>query len=171
MQSGRVVAMFAQYWPESTLLPKIAGRVAFAYRLGGEDAADLLQEVRVAVLEQSPVELLSAGWIFQVARNKAINILRRRCRDREISEQSSDRASGVDGEIVRLVRAQVSLLPERQRQFYELRYRRGMTEREVAKRLDVCRSSVRYLDRLVRGRLGESLASKTERGPKARKAS
>ncbi|MDQ6893996.1 MAG: sigma-70 family RNA polymerase sigma factor [Acidobacteriota bacterium] len=169
MQTRRVIAMPAQYWPESTLLPRIVARAVFAFRLGREDAADLLQDVRVAVLDESPVEILSAGWIFLVAHNKAVDILRARYRERAIAEGLPSDASYFEEEIVCLVRAQVSLLPAEQREFYELRYRRGMTEREVAERLGICRASVRYRDRLVRRTLGESVAPKAAKRQTAEK--
>jgi DNA-binding transcriptional regulator LsrR (DeoR family) len=46
--------------------------------------------------------------------------------------------------------ARVGELPRRLHEFYELRYHEGLSERELARRLHLCRASVRWLDRCCR---------------------
>jgi len=45
-----------------------------------------------------------------------------------------------------LLHARVAELPARLREFYDLRYVQGWSERELVARLGLCRASVRWLD-------------------------
>ena len=135
-------------WLEAPNLGVVGRRVASRYRLTGEESADLLQELRIALWHHGLSESVNAAWVMQVAVHKAVDIVRRRSRDRahdRLLGYTEDRA-GRDPELAYLLHARVKHLPARLRAFYELHYREGLSERDIARRLGICRASVRWLD-------------------------
>ena len=166
--SARVPGMTipASLWLESPYLPRAARRVAIRYSLPEQDVPDLLQELRIALLQTDPARRLNATWIFQTAAHKAVDVVRRRMRSPAAeldaldaldssSCESSPPSSEREAELLHLLRARASLLPPKLKEFYALRYAQGLSQREIARRLGACRASVRWLDRqcvrLIRG--------------------
>ena len=149
----------ASEWLDGPLLARVASRVAWQRGMV-EGASDLLQEIRLAVLRIRPDVLLNATWVFQTARHKASDIAARRwsapvrAGDRE-DPSGSEPGSGPD--MLRLLRARASRLPDDLRTFYGLRYREGLSQRQIASRLGLSRSSIRWMEgrcvRMIRGRL------------------
>ena len=124
-----------------------------------QDTPDLLQEVRLALWKAGPNLSVNATWVFHTANHKAIDFLKRKRRSAEVlalSEGSSS-STEADPSLAHLLRARAALLPSRLRTFYRFRYEEGLSQREIAKRLGLCRGSVRCLDRwclrMVKGRL------------------
>jgi RNA polymerase sigma factor (sigma-70 family) len=141
---------------ESVELTAVVRRVARAQRLDADEAADVEQEVLIALWRRAPDEEVSAGWIAVVAHHKCVDVHRQRSRWRQ-----QDRTLGSllrpfvpSPELALLVRAEADRLTPREREFFELRYAMGLTEREVGVLLGLCRASVRWKDRTCRRRLG-----------------
>jgi RNA polymerase sigma factor (sigma-70 family) len=131
-------------WLESPLLARIVKRVAGQYGILPAEVDDLIQEVRIALWEAEPPVEIKPKWIFVTASHKAVDILRRRWQTGSDAVLSKAVAGGAQ-ELSCLVRAQVALLPKNLRAFCDLRYAEGMTEREIAGRMGLCRASVRWL--------------------------
>jgi len=142
----------AAQWLESPRLTRAAARVAYQYSLGPEDLDDMLQELRIALWKGAPEIRVGASWILQVACHKAVDLVRKQARTRlgDRTLVNSPENQTHDHELVCLLRARVARLPSQLREFYELHYRQGLSERETARSLGLCRSSVRWLDRCCR---------------------
>ncbi len=147
-------------WLASPCLARVASRVAYQYGLPSQDTPDLLQDLRLALWKAGPNLVVNLAWVFHTANHKAVDLLKRRIRlAREISDwpENPSPPGGVDPALVHLLHARAARLPKRLYDFYLLRYEEGLSQREIAKRLNLCRSSVRCLDRrclrMVKGRL------------------
>ena len=133
-----------------------------AYRITGDpdDAADIAQDVFVRAFarlgDRKPEPAFSA-WLTVVARNAALDCLRRRAvRDRYASDVSPRLQRGPE-EIVLLEDAADRIhdalreLPERYRQVVELYYFHGLTYRDIAERLRMPLGTVKtFLYRALR---------------------
>ena len=139
-------------WLESPFLRRAGTRVANQYGLRPDELTELVQELRIALWQARPGIQVSAAWIYRVAQNKAVDILRGRARAHrnETALAATTRQPQHDPELDCLLHARAQTLPERLRQFYKLRYELGLSEREIARYLGVCRASVRWLDRSCR---------------------
>jgi RNA polymerase sigma factor (sigma-70 family) len=149
-------------WLESPYLSRIASRVAYQFRLPAQDAPDLLQEVRLALWQAGPETIVNATWVFHTANHKAADLVRRRARiARENAPLTRDPPleDGAGPALRHLLRARAALLPGRIHAFYMLRYEEGLSQREIAARMGICRGSVRCLDRqclrMVKGFLAQ----------------
>ena len=136
-------------WLESAYLRRAAVRVARQHGLPAEDLPELVQELRIAVWRAGERAPVNVAWIFGVAKHKAVDMVRRRARagrdDQEIA--AAARRRDRDLELDHLLHARVDGLPTRLRQFYDLLYIQGLSEREAGRRLGLCRASVRWLKR------------------------
>ncbi|MDQ6891114.1 MAG: sigma-70 family RNA polymerase sigma factor [Acidobacteriota bacterium] len=127
-------------------------RVRQQYRLSLEERSELLQEVRIALWQHGLEVPVGFAWVARVTVNKAVDLVRRRTRQRahdELLAYVQDRSPG-DQELAYLLQARVEQLPPRLRAFYELHYQEGLSERDIAQRLGTCRASVRWLDHQCR---------------------
>jgi RNA polymerase sigma factor (sigma-70 family) len=137
-------------WLDSPYLEHIASRVAYRFGLRSQEVPELLQELRIALWKAGSSTPVNPTWILHTAQHKGSDLLRtRRARAREISfsGDSSIPPNPRDPELLRLLRARVDVLPPRLKEFYFLRYRAGLSERQIADRLGLCRGSVRHLER------------------------
>lgn len=137
-------------WLESPYLSHVAARVTYQYGVASQENAELLQELRIALWKAGTETLVNATWVFHAATNKAQDLLRqrkRRARETSFSPDYQSVACTLNPELLRLLRARVALLPPRLREFYFLRYRAGYSERQIAERLGLCRSSIRCMER------------------------
>ncbi len=133
-------------------LARLVATVAAHYRLDGQEAADVLQETRIALWQLGPAVQVSRAWVLRTARNKAVDLvrtkIRARARERAFTRLEIERAR--DPDLKHLLHARVAKLPARLRGFYDLHYTAGWSEREIATHLGLCRASVRWLDRCCR---------------------
>jgi RNA polymerase sigma factor (sigma-70 family) len=155
-------------WLESAYLRRAAARVARQHGLRADDLPELLQELRIAVWRAGERVPVNVAWIFGVATHKAVDMVRRKARagrdDQELAVAARRRER--DLELDHLLHARVDGLPRRLRQFYDLHYTQGLSEREVARRLGVCRASVRWLKRCFHRLVaGEALAPRPRSRP------
>lgn len=79
---GRTGLAAAGHWLESAYLARVTARAGHHYGLGAEDISDLLQEVHIALWQKGLATKVGPPWIRKVARNKAVDFLRRRLRAR-----------------------------------------------------------------------------------------
>jgi DNA-directed RNA polymerase specialized sigma24 family protein len=137
-------------WLESPYLHRLIQRVAYQHGLTSEELQDLLQEMRIALWKAGLTIPVTPAWIARTASHKAVDLvradIRRRAQDSYVACVSLSRTRP-DAEIERLLHARVDEMPARLRSFYELHYHQGFSEREIARSLGLCRSSVRWLDR------------------------
>jgi RNA polymerase sigma-70 factor (ECF subfamily) len=145
------------------------GPTVLAYlrrHVGADDAEDVLQRTFLDVWRGArrydPMQPL-AGWVFTIARRRAIDTLRSR-RPNVVSVDVLRDLMGEDGREVAErfawaadLRAAMSRLPDVQRQALELAYFEDRTQRDIARLLDVPLGTVKA--RMARGTraLGELL--------------
>ncbi len=132
-------------------------------RLRAEDAT---QETFAAVWRSAatyrPERGPGAPWLYAVARNAIVNQTRARIVPvAEIPESPSDRpgpAEEAESDWVKLrVRRAVAELPEQQRVLIELAYWSGLSQSEIAGRLDLPLGTVKTRTRTALARLDELL--------------
>jgi RNA polymerase sigma factor (sigma-70 family) len=130
------------------VLDRLVARVANQYCLTVDDLPDLVQETRIALWELGLDLPVSASLVLRIARNKVIDLIRRRVRRR-----TRDRLAAIaalpreeDAELRHLLNAQVEALPDRLLRFYKLHYLQGLSERQTARALGISRASMRWLD-------------------------
>lgn len=116
--------------------------------------------------------LINPTWLFRTASHKAVDIFRSRVHMTEValdSENEPDAPFNPDPDLLRLLRVRAGRLPAGLAQFYHLRIREGLTQREISERLGLCRGSVRLMEhrflRMMKGRVpGEDKISRCDRG-------
>lgn len=142
----------ASTWLEAEELDELVERIAARYHVAPADVPDLVQETRIALWELGPEVQVSSAWVIRTAANKTIDHVRSktRARAREQAFAYLEQGASCDPEMHNLLRAQVAALPSSLKVLYELRYVLGLSEREVARELGMCRASVRWLDRCCR---------------------
>jgi len=109
-----------------------------------EDAADALQNTMAKALKSLPGEnreLNLKAWLFRVAHNECVDMLRARRRMDDIEEHSLKSASRVEGSVIARERlgqvlADLRQLPERQRGALVMRELNGMSFAEIAAVID-----------------------------------
>jgi len=139
-------------WLESPYLGRVAARVAQEYGLRPDDLPDLLQELRIALWKQGLDQRVGEAWVVRVTRHKAVDLLRQRMRTRRRDGVFTTIAARPwhDPEIDHLLHAKAESLPPKLKAFYALHYQLGLSEREIGRRLGICRASVRWLDHCCR---------------------
>lgn len=149
------------------------GPTVLAYlrrHVGVDDAEDVLQRTFLDVWRSAarydPMQPL-AGWVFTIARRRAIDTLRGR-RPTVVSVDVLRDLVGEDGREMAErfawaadLRAALARLPEAQRRTLELAYFEDRTQREIARLLDVPLGTVKA--RMARGTraLGELMVNDT----------
>ena len=114
--------------------------------VGRDDAEDVLQRVFYEVWRHNgrydPSRSL-AGWVLGIARNRAIDHLRRQ-RNTAVALETLDQIPGEDGRELaeryarsHEVRSALIRLPEEQREVLVLAYFGGYTQSEISKRLEL----------------------------------
>ncbi len=115
-----------------------------------EDAQDALQSAMTrafAALQTERRELEMRPWLFRIAHNEAVSILRRRTTTCALDEDLGDAGALEDRvferEALRLLRADLAGLTERQRWALVLRELNGLTHEEIATVLDTSPAAVK----------------------------
>lgn len=163
------------------LYQRYAGRIKGMVLKSGAthaEADETAQEAMLAVWRRAeqydPAKAGAPTWIFTIARNRRIDLIRRASRpepdqndplftpdppeqpDRALSSSERDAA----------VREAVAELTEAQREVVRLAYFAGLSQQEIAKRLDVPLGTVKSRMRLagdrMRGVLGEGFAEELQ---------
>jgi RNA polymerase sigma-70 factor, ECF subfamily len=124
------------------------------------EAEDVVQDVFCRVLTNSTVPDNFRAWIYQIARNRSLDLLRARGRKRDdqVLPDDSQLRADLTGNLTRLVRRElrsrlhhlVAGLTASQREILRLRYVEGLSRQEIAQVLEISES-------LVKSRLFEGL--------------
>lgn len=117
----------------------------------GEDAADALQNTMAAVLrglEGETREIALKAWMFRIAHNESLSILRRRRPQHQLDESQPSPAASLESgvllsERLRQVVADVQALPERQRGALVMRELTGLEYGEIAAVFSVSEGAAR----------------------------
>jgi RNA polymerase sigma-70 factor (ECF subfamily) len=140
-------------------------------------AEDVTQDVFLTFWQRPSTYVDERGafgpWILRVTRNRAIDLIRRRSREKFTDDDDDQATSFVErivdpdpepGEIVwsqtlaRRVRVAVAELNDAQRQVIELAYFRGMTQSEMADHLGIPLGTIKTRVRTALRRLSEIMA-------------
>lgn len=144
----------AAEWLASQELKPLITRIVRSHGLTSQDADDVLQETLISLLRAGLHVRASRAWICAVAARRSIDANRRRTSRLERERAYSRiRTPSETGDLLHLLYARVAGLPQREQAVFELHYRQGLTEREVAAKLGISRASVRRLDDLCRNSL------------------
>lgn len=152
---------------------RFAGRVkAFLISSGmpGQDADEVAQEVMVSVWRRAdsfdPGKAAVSTWVFAIARNRRIDLLRRRARPEPDPEdplfQPDPEPGGLEVLSTRQIQVMVQdalvSLPEEQRAVLRAAFFEGLSHAEIATRLDLplgtVKSRIRLAFRALRDHLG-----------------
>jgi len=137
-------------------------RFCYGYLRNLEDAEDAVQEIFWKVLRTEAVPDHFRAWLYRIARNHCLNVIRDRGRrdEREARRGEVDRrhAALLTGDFTRFVRQDVqdrivelvARLPEEQREVLRLRYTEGLGRAEIAAVLDI-------EEKLVKSRLNDGV--------------
>ncbi len=144
-------------------------RFCFGYLGNQDEAADAVQEVFLNVLQHDTLPQNFRAWIYRIARNRCLDLLRsrrRRCDDKTMPPASRIDAD-LTGDLTRMVRSEqqarlgqlLADLPETQREILRLRYTEELSRVEIAEVLDLPESLVksRLYEGLVKLRRHDSL--------------
>lgn len=135
-------------------------RFCLGYLGRPEEAEDVVQEVFLRVLKHDTQPDNFRAWIYKIARNRCLDVLRARGRRRD--DQAMPAASLLDadltGDLTRMVRREqrahlrraLTELPESQREVLRLRYTENLSRTEIAEVLDLPEA-------LVKSRIYEGL--------------
>lgn len=130
-------------------------RFCWGYLGRREDAEDACQEVFWRVLRADEVPDNFRAWLYRIARNYCLNVIRDRGRREEKVGANLPTEPGevrmITGNLTRLVRGEhqarmidlIQQLPETQREILRLRYTEGLSRAEVAQILDLPESIVK----------------------------
>ncbi len=144
-------------------------RFSFRYLGSQDEAKDIVQEVFLRVLKNNALPVNFRAWIYKIARNRCLDVIRARGRRRD--DQDLPTASRLDADLTgcltRLVRREqrahlklaLAELPENQREVLHLRYAEDLSRTEIAEVLDLPEPLVksRLYEGMVRLRTHESL--------------
>lgn len=158
------------------LFARYAGRVKAFMLKGGvphDEADDIAQDVMVSVWRRAdsfnPEKATAATWIFAIARNRRIDLIRRRARPAPDPEdplfQPDPEPDGLASvgvkEVQGLIRQGLTTLAEEQRLVLMAAFYEGLSHGEIAEKYDLplgtVKSRIRLAFRHLRGRLGEDV--------------
>lgn len=118
-----------------------------------EQAEDAVQDVFCKVLAAETVPESFRSWIYRIARNRCLDLLRGRARRRDDQPLPSESVAAAEltGHLTRLVRKElrsrlrqlVAGLPASQREILRLRYVEGLSRQEIAEVLEIPESVVK----------------------------
>jgi len=144
---GDAAAMLDALFREALL------RFCWGYLGSMEEAEDVLQEVWYKTLTASHIPDRFRPWIYRIARNESLNLIRKRVkrRDRAGLPAASQVGEYLTGQLTRLVKGEeksrlrdlVSRLSEAQQEALRLRYVEGLGRGEIAEVLGVPESVVK----------------------------
>lgn len=128
-------------------------RFCWGYLGRMEEAEDALQDVWYKVFTAKDIPRSFRPWLYKVARNHCLNMLRDRGRhkDRHAIPAASQLKESLTGHLTKLVREErrsklddvVQSLPESQREVLRLRYVEELSRGEIAEVLDLPESVVK----------------------------
>ena len=161
------------------LFGRYAGRIkGFLMRRGASeaDAEEIVQEVMVAIWRRAasfdPERAAAATWIFTIARNRRIDLVRRARRPEPDTQDPLFRPELEPGGVARIsaaerearLRAGLAGLAPEQRQVLVAAFYEGLSHGEIAARLDLPVGTVKSRIRLAFGHLREAIGEEMAGG-------
>jgi DNA-directed RNA polymerase specialized sigma24 family protein len=143
-------AVTTREWLESDRPRRVAGRVARQYGLEPPDRRDLLEDLRIALLERGLAARISPKWVNQVAGDKAVDLLRQRALMLRAIPGAAEGAETGIGSEANISDLDAASLPPKLGAFCEMRFQRGLSEGEIARRLGLSQTSVHWLEQCCR---------------------
>lgn len=123
------------------------------YLLRAEDAEDAVQDVFCKVLAADDLPDNFRAWLYRIARNHCLNLVRNHRRRKDLSPlpSSDDMDADLTGQLTRMlrvelgakVRAALRTLPEPTQEALRLRYVDGLSRGEIAEVLELRESVVK----------------------------
>jgi RNA polymerase sigma-70 factor (ECF subfamily) len=178
MESGQAIGLRLARRDESALEEAYAaygpGLLAYLRRyVGPDEAEDVLQRTFLDAWRHAaryrPADRFST-WLFTIAHRRAVDTLRSR-RHRVVAVEAARDLVGEDGRETAEryaeaaeVRAALSRLPEHEHRVLELAYYAGLTQREIADRLDLPIGTVKARAARATRRLGALLRDQARDG-------
>lgn len=133
-------------------------RLLFVYalkKLGNrDDAKDIVQEVFIKLWDNRShlnINISLKSYLYSAVRNAALNIFRHRNIDekclaslQDLLDTHSDASDYLirEKDIARLIETEISLLPPKMREVFELRRKRYLSNREIAEYLQISEHTV-----------------------------
>jgi len=154
------------------LFRRFAGRIkAFLLRWGmpGDQAEEVAQEVMVAIWRRAdsfdPAKAAASTWIFAIARNRRIDLIRKTARrEPDPEDPLFERDPDPDGMVLlslqerqRIIREAIQELPQDQQDVLRIAFFEGLSHGECAEALDVPLGTVKSRIRLAFRKLREAL--------------
>jgi|SRR5215208_3674986 len=147
--NDRTTLSIEQIWDEFTaqLRRFISGRVR-----GEADVEDILQEVFIKIhrgLDRLDDHSRLHAWVYQITRNAIIDHYRKGGPDVKAPEELQDRiaededSEGAEAEVATCLRPMAEDLPEKYREALLLTDIEGLTQKELAERLDISLSGAK----------------------------
>ena len=135
-------------------------RFCWGYLESVEDAEDAVQDVLYKVLRAPEVPDNFRAWVYKIARNHCLNMVRDRARRQagRVAMPDAQRDAALTGNLTRMVKQELrsrmmhllGALPVAQREILRLRYAEGLSRPEIAYVLDAP-------EKLVKSRLFDGL--------------
>ena len=130
----------------------------FLYKIlrSHEDVEELLQVVFVKIWENRATinhELSPDAYVFQIAKNSALDVLRQKARRLLLEKQLTEKIkisenlddggnSLIDSDLKGFVERLMLNVPERRREIFRLRYEQELSYKEIAKQLNISENTV-----------------------------
>jgi RNA polymerase sigma-70 factor (ECF subfamily) len=127
----------------------------FLYKMfrSREEVEELMQIVFVKVWENRATinhELSPNAYVFKIARNCALNMLRQKAYklllEKQLIENSNIIEDGetplIDEDLKRHIESLVTNIPERRREIFKLRYEKDLSYKEIAEQLSISENTV-----------------------------
>lgn len=128
-------------------------RMCVGYLGNPEEAEDVVQDVFCRVVGSRTVPDSFRPWIYRIARNRCLDLIRRRAakRDNQALPTESQLEADLTGDLTKLVRGEqrarlhhlMAALPISQREVLRLRYTERLTRAEIAEVLEIPESVVK----------------------------
>ncbi len=145
--SDEAATLFSQLYREPLL------RYCWGYLHNVHEAEDAFQEVTYKVLTTKTLPDRFRPWVYRVARNHCLNVIRKRARRQghTVQEANSEVADMITGHLTRMVNNEVrqrvtelvAALPEAHQEVLRLRYVEELSRAEIAEILDIEESVVK----------------------------
>jgi RNA polymerase sigma-70 factor (ECF subfamily) len=167
---GQIEALSALYDRYSSMVFSVSLRVLYDWQLAEDVTQDVFLRLWQRPESYDPTRGRLLSWLMSVTRNRAIDERRRMARRQRSEEDeepmfelrdqdaTGDPAVGAAlAESRRVVRAAMALIPAAQREVLELAYFGGLTQTEIAERLQVPLGTVKTRVRLGMRKLRDTL--------------
>ncbi len=131
--------------------------IAYAYRFTGdlETARDVVQDTFLKLCQADANRLNGrlAGWLYTVCRNRALDVRKKDARSEPLQDGQAEAvespapwpsAQAQANETQRLILEAVASMPEHRQEVFQLKFRDGLTYREISAATGLPLSTVSY---------------------------